>query len=139
MKIYIKIEKTITKFGDIEIWKQKFHQQKGFISIKNVDISKIAVSNKFPFSERGFKHFIGYKDAKTIKHLNIFLPKKTAYRRDFDETKYTDDELLKKYNKIWEEVKNILKKKKKFDGKPVYNKKYQKNKIKPYNGKINTN
>ena len=76
LKIYIKIEKTITKFGDIEIWKQKFHQQKGFISTKNVDISKIAVSNKFPFGERGFKHFIGYKDVKTIKHLNIFLPKK---------------------------------------------------------------
>ena len=53
------------------------------------------MSNKFPFSERGFQHFIGYKDAKTIKHLNIFLPKKTAYRKDFDETKYTGDELLK--------------------------------------------
>ena len=96
MKIYIKIEKTSTKFGDIEIWKQKFHQQKGFISIKNVDISKIAVSNKFPFGKRVFKHFIGYKYVKTIKHLNIYPPQKTAYRKGFDETKYTDDELLKK-------------------------------------------
>ena len=28
------MEKTITKFGDIEIQKQKFHQYKGPISIK---------------------------------------------------------------------------------------------------------
>ena len=34
LKAYIKIEKTIIKFGDIEIQKQKFHQYKGPISIK---------------------------------------------------------------------------------------------------------
>ena len=39
----------------------------------------------------------------------------TAYRKDFDETKYMsflkkDDELLKEYNEIWEKVKNSLKK-----------------------------
>ena len=38
----------------------------------------------------------------------------SAYRKDFDEAKYIssliqDDELLKKYNKIWEKVKNNLK------------------------------
>ena len=45
----------------------------------------------------------------------MFLLKMTAYRKDFDETKYMsflkkDDELLKKYNEIWEKVKNSLKK-----------------------------
>ena len=34
LKAYIKMEKTIIKFGDIEIQKQKFHQYKGPISIK---------------------------------------------------------------------------------------------------------
>ena len=34
LKAYITIEKTIIKFGDIEIQKQKFHQYKGPISIK---------------------------------------------------------------------------------------------------------
>ena len=38
-----------------------------------------------------------------------------AYRRDSDKTKYIsflikDDELLEKYNEIWEKVKNSLKK-----------------------------
>ena len=48
-----------------------------------------------------------------------------------------DDELLGKHNKIWEKVKNSIKKE--FDSEPVYNEKYLKAKIKPYNGKTNTN
>ena len=48
-----------------------------------------------------------------------------------------DDELLEKYNEIWEKVKNIFKKE--FDSEPVYNEKYLKAKIQAYNGKINTN
>ena len=37
-----------------------------------------------------------------------------AYRRDFDGTKYLsffikDDELLEKYNEIWEKVRNNIK------------------------------
>ena len=81
------MEKTIIKFGDIEIGKQKFHQHKRPISIKNIDINKIVVSNKVSFGKKGFKYFIGYKDAK-IRPLCIFLPKMSAYRRDSDETKY---------------------------------------------------
>ena len=65
-----------------------------------------------------------------------------TYRRDFEETKYMsflmkDDELLKKYNEIWEKVKNIIKKE--FDIESIYNEKYLNAKIKYYNGKINTN
>ena len=64
----------------------------------------------------------------------------SAYRRDFDETKYMlffikDDELLKKDNEIREKVKNSIEKE--FDSEPVYNEKYPKAKIKSYNGKIN--
>ena len=35
------MEKTILKFSDIEIQKQKFHQHKAPISIKNIDINKM--------------------------------------------------------------------------------------------------
>ena len=58
------MEKTIRKFGDIEIQKQKFHQHKGTISITNIYINKIVESNKVCFGKRGFKYFIGYKEAK---------------------------------------------------------------------------
>ena len=40
------------KFGDIEIEKQNFHQPKRPISIKNIDINEIVVSNKVSFGKR---------------------------------------------------------------------------------------
>ena len=43
------MEKIVIKFDDIEIEKQKFHQHKGPISIKNIDIDEIVVSNKVSF------------------------------------------------------------------------------------------
>ena len=67
LKAYIKMEKTFIKFGDTEIKKHKFHKYKRPISIKNIDINKIIVSNKVSFGKKGFKYFIGYKDAKKIK------------------------------------------------------------------------
>ena len=62
------------------------------------------------------------------------------HRRDL--TKYMsffikDDELLERYNEIWEKIKNSIRKE--FDSKPVHNEKYLNTKIKSYNGKINTN
>ena len=99
------MEETVIKFDDIKISKQIFHQHKRPFSLKNVDNDKILVSNNVPFGKRGFKYFIGYKNAKKIKHLCVFVLKVTAYRRDFDETKYVcflikDDKLLGKCNEI---------------------------------------
>ena len=104
------MEKTIVRFAGIEIQKQKFHQHQGAISIKNIDINKTVVSSKVTIRKKGFKYFIGYKDSKKIRPLCIFLLKKSAYRKDFDETKYIsflikDDELLEKYNEIWEKIR----------------------------------
>ena len=48
-----------------------------------------------------------------------------------------DDELLKKYNGIWEKVSKSIKKE--FYSDTIYNEKYLKTKIKSYEGKINTN
>ena len=136
MKVYIKIEKTF-----IKIEKQKFHQCKRPISIKNIDINKIVVSDKVSFGKKGFKCFIGHKDVKKIRPLCLFLTKMCAYRKDFDETKYIsflikNVELLEKYNEIWETVRNSIKKE--FDSEHVHNEKYLKVKTKSYNGKIDT-
>ena len=48
----------------------------------------MVVPNQVSFGKKEFKYFIGYKDAENIKPLCIFLPKMTAYRKDFDETKH---------------------------------------------------
>ena len=124
MNAYIKMEEII-KFGDIEIEKQKFHQYKEPILIKNRDINKIIVSNEVSFGKKRCKYFIDYKDAKKLRPLCIFLLKMTAYRKYFDETKFMsflikDDELTEKYNEILEKVTDGLKKE--LDSEPVYNK-----------------
>ena len=100
LKANVKME-IIIKLGDIEIEEQKFHVHKEQISMKNIDVNKITVSNKVSFHKKGFKYFFGYKNAKKIRPLCIFLAKMTAYRKDFDETKYIsflikDDKLLEK-------------------------------------------
>ena len=58
------MDNKIIKFDDTEIQEYEFHQYKSPISINNIDINKIVVSNKFPFDEKDFKYFIGYKDNK---------------------------------------------------------------------------
>ena len=63
------------------------YQYKNPILINNIDSNKIVVSNKVSFGKKDFKYFTGYKDAKKVRSLCIFLPKMSAYRRDFDKTK----------------------------------------------------
>ena len=141
-KLDICKNKKIIKFGDIEIQKRKCHPVKESISIKNIDINKIVVSNKVSFAKKGFKYFTGYKDAKKFDAYVYFYQKcvhieKTLMKLNVCSFSIKDDDLLEKYNEIWEEVKNIIKKE--FDREPVYNEKYLKLKIKSYNGKISTN
>ena len=58
------MEKTVIKFDDIEIGKQKFPQHKRPISIKHKDINKIVVSNQVSFGKNGFEYCICYKNTK---------------------------------------------------------------------------
>ena len=59
--MYMKRNKTMKPFGDPDIEKHKFHYHKNLISIDDVDIDKILISNKISCSRNGFKYFIGYK------------------------------------------------------------------------------
>ena len=54
------------------------------ISINNIDINKIVVSNKISCGKKNLKSFIGYK---YVRPFFILLPKMSTYRIDFDETK----------------------------------------------------
>ena len=58
------------------------------ISTYDVNINRMVVSNKIHFGKKGFKSFIGYKDGKKIRLLCVMLSKMSAYKRNFDETKY---------------------------------------------------
>ena len=62
-----------------------------------------------------------------IRLLCVFLTKMSAYRKDFDETKYIsflikDNELLEKFNEIWDKISYASGKE--IDSNRVCNKKY---------------
>ena len=69
------MEKAVIKFGDTEIKKHKLHQYKRPTSIKNMDINKVVVFNKISLVKKGFKYFIGYKDAKKLNLYAYFFQK----------------------------------------------------------------
>ena len=134
--------KEILTFGNIEIEKSKFYRSKTPIFLKDVDIEKVLVSNKISFGEKNYKYFIGYlyNDNK-VKPLHIMLPKTSAYVKSYDgQTKWMyflieDDDLLEKYNTIWDKVSADIKKKE-FDSEPVYDKEFFKTKVKSYRDQV---
>ena len=96
------MHKEIIAFSNIDLEKHKFHQHKNPISVYDVNINRIVVSNMVHFGKKGFKYFICYKDSKKVRSLCVILPRMSSYRRDFDETRYLsfsikNDELLAKY------------------------------------------
>ena len=121
--------------------KKKNYRHKTPIFFKDVDIEKVLVSNKISFCEKNYKYFIGYfyHDHKA-KPLIIMLPKTNAYVKSYDgQTKWMyflneNDNLLEKYDTIWDKVSADIKKE--FDIEPVYNKNYLKTKIKYHGNEV---
>ena len=60
------MDKKIIKFDETEIEKYKLHKNKNPFLINNIDINKIAVSNKVSFGKNDFKYFINYNNSKKI-------------------------------------------------------------------------
>ena len=132
-------------FDDKKIKKSEFYKNKKVTNIDNIDVNKILVSEKEPYSTKNsFKYFIGYSDTDIIRLLCIRLPQMTGYARKFDENAAmsfiaNDKQLLKNYNKIWEKAEKLLKMN--FESKPIYGDdgKHIKTKIKIYAGSMITN
>ena len=75
------MDKKIIKFNNIIIEEYKLYQNENTILINDIDLKKIVVSNKLPFSKPHFKYFIGYKDAEKIRPLWILHPEIIEYGR----------------------------------------------------------
>ena len=120
-------EKTL-KFDNIRFNKKEFHKPKQPIGLMSVNVDQIAVSDKFKHSDEGFKYFIGYQEAETVKLLSIILPQMSGYIKYFENggknmsfwIKYY--EVWGKYDEIWDVIKNKLSIK--FHSKPIYDQKY---------------
>ena len=76
----------------MKLKKSKFYRHKTSIILEDVDIEKVLVSNKISLGEKNYKHFIGY----LYNGIKYFL--------------IEDDDLLEKYNTIWDKVSADIKK-----------------------------
>ena len=135
-------EKTL-KFENIMVNKKKFHKSKhpNDLSLANVD--QIVVPDKFKHNDKCFKYFIVYKKGEIVKPLCIILPQMNGYIKYFDNGSKNmsffirDDQVLDKYNKIWDAIKNKLGVK--FHSEPIYDKNFIKTTVRECNGVIKTN
>ena len=76
-------EKTIN-FGDKEINKNDFYNNKKQFNINDIDTNKILISKPVSYGKNNMKKYIiGYKD-NTIIPLQLFLPKMTGYLNIFE-------------------------------------------------------
>ena len=134
-------EKTL-KFNNIRLNKKEFHKSKQPTDLDLISTAQIVVSDKFKLSDNGFKYFIGHNEGKIIKPSCIVLPQMTGYIKYFENGgkmsfAIKDDNVLDKYNEIWDKIKETLSIK--FHSMPVYVEKYIKVKVKEFNGLIKTN
>ena len=103
------------KFGNKEVNKKEFYSSKQAISLDSIDLNKIVISKKWKINDTTYKHICGYLNNDTIQPLCVILPQMDGYIKYFDDggknmSFVTDDEkIYKKYNEIWEVVRNLLK------------------------------
>ena len=69
-----------------KIKKRAIYKNRKVNSIDDIDVNKILVSKKEPYSTKNsFKYFIGYNDNDAIRPLCVRLPQMTGYAKKFDE------------------------------------------------------
>ena len=62
-------------FDDKKIKRSSFYKNKKINNIEDIDVKKILVSKKEPYSTKNsYKYFIGYNDNDNIRPLCIRLP-----------------------------------------------------------------
>ena len=122
--MYIRMSGKNINFDDKKNKKSEFYKNKKAFQIDDVDVNKILVSKKEPYgTKNAVKYFIGYNDNDVIRPLCVWLSQMTGYAKKFFENatmsfRAKDKRFLKKYNKIWEKVEELLKAD--FESKPVY-------------------
>ena len=74
------------------------------------------MSDKFKYSDGGFKYFIGYKEDEIVKPLCIILPQIIGYIKYFEyggksmSFVIKDEDVLDENIKIWDKIKGKLNK-----------------------------
>ena len=90
------MEQETVHFGENSIVKSTFHKNKNPININEVDIKRIALSDKI-YAKDSFKYFIGYRHEVNVfpSWLCIKLPQMNAYTKHFDKNSKYVNHLVK--------------------------------------------
>ena len=135
--------KKALKFDNIGANKKEFWKSKQPVNLDLINVDQIVVSDKFRHNDDGFKYFIGYKEGEIVKPLRMLLPQMSGYIKCFENGGKSmsflikEDDVLDKYNEIWDRFKETLSIK--FHSMLVYDEKYVKVKVREFNGVIKRN
>ena len=95
-------------FGDIEVSKKEFYENKRAVNLKEVEADKIVVSNKIKGNNDISKVFIGYMDdINGVVPSCIILPQMSGWIKYFENGgknmsfQIEDDDVYLKCNEIW--------------------------------------
>ena len=80
------MEQEVINFGKNSIIKSAFHKNKRSLSINEVDIKRIKLSDKKSHGKDSFRYFTGYRRKGNVfpSSLCIKLPQMNAYTKYFD-------------------------------------------------------
>ena len=126
-------EKTL-KFDNIGDNKKEFHKSKQPNNLDLVNVDQIVISDKYKHSDDGFKYLLVTKKVRSLNHYVLsYLPQMSGYIKYFEKGGKNvflikDDNVLDKYNEIWNKIKKTLNIE--FHSMPVYDEKYIKAKSK---------
>ena len=100
-------------FGDIEVTKKEFYENKKGMKLKDVIIENIVVS-KIKVNDVISKVFIGYIIDDNVVPLVLLLPVMSGWIRYFENGgknmsfKIVNDVVYVKYKNIWNKIKDLL-------------------------------
>ena len=103
------------KFGDAVMDKKEFYSSKHTLLLKDVQLDKIVVSNKWKINENTCQYYAGYCKDDLVRPLCVIMPQMSGYIKYFDNggknmSFISDDkEVYEKYGAIWSKVGKLLK------------------------------
>ena len=101
-------------FGDIEVTKKEFYENKKGLKLKDIIDNNIIVSEKVKVNNYILMYYIGYIVDDNVIPLILLLPIMSRWIKYFENRgknmsfKIEDDEVYLKYNEIWNKVKKLL-------------------------------
>ena len=101
-------------FGDIEVTKKEFYENKKGLKLKDIIVNNIIVSEIVKGNNDILKYYIGYIVDDNVIPLVLLSPNMSGWIKYFENGgknmsfKIEDDEVYLKYNEIWNKIKKLL-------------------------------